>query len=67
MTTRKLAEDLGMNPKAITGLRKGTERGDWETLILLAEYFGVSIEQLFTVKDKESNVATTAPVAKRSN
>ncbi|MFL9458465.1 MULTISPECIES: hypothetical protein [Nostocales] len=40
-----------MNPKAITALKKGTEKGDWITLVKLSRYFGVPIEDLLEIED----------------
>ncbi len=51
LTVAKAAEDLKMNPRSITALRKGTEKGDWATLVKLSRYFNVTLEQLLEVEE----------------
>lgn len=51
MTVNQVAEDLGMNARSITTLRKGTEKGDWVTLVKLSKYFNVSIEELLEIEE----------------
>jgi DNA-binding XRE family transcriptional regulator len=56
LTITKAAEDLDMNPRSLTTIRKGTERGEWLTLLKLAEYLSeksgkqISLEDLFEVE-----------------
>jgi DNA-binding XRE family transcriptional regulator len=56
LTITKAAEELDMNPRSLTTIRKGTERGEWLTLLKLAEYLSeksgkqISLEDLFEVE-----------------
>lgn len=56
LTITKAAEDLNMNPRSLTTIRKGTERGEWLTLFKLAEYLSkitgkqIALEDLFEVE-----------------
>lgn len=56
LTITKAAEELQMNPRSLTTIRKGTERGEWLTLFKLAEYLSektgrhISLEDLFEVE-----------------
>jgi len=56
LTITQAAEDLEMNPRSLTNIRKGTERGEWITLFKLAEYLSkktgshISLEDLFEVE-----------------
>ena len=56
LTITQAAEDLDMNPKSLTNIRKGTERCEWITLFKLAEYLSektgkqISLEDLFEVE-----------------
>lgn len=56
LTITKAAEDLNMNPRSLTTIRKGTERGEWLTLFKLAEYLSektgekISLEDLFEIE-----------------
>ena len=42
----KLAMDLNMNQNSISRYETGEREADYETLIRLAEYFGVSVDYL---------------------
>ena len=58
LTGTQLAKDLGMNYRSITNLRKGTDRGSWETLVKLSRYFWsrlgreVKIEELLVIEEE---------------
>jgi DNA-binding XRE family transcriptional regulator len=49
MTVIQVAKDLDMNTRSITALKKGTEKGDWATLVKLSRYFQVPIDDLLQV------------------
>jgi hypothetical protein len=57
MTVERIAKELDMNPRSITTLRKGTERGDWGTLVKLSRWLSekhgrtISIEEMLTVEE----------------
>lgn len=59
LTGIKLAQELGMNYRSISTLRKGTDRGSWETLIKLSRFFSkrlgreVTIEDLLVIKEDD--------------
>jgi len=59
LTIAKAAEDLEMNPRSLTTIKKGTERGNWETLVKLARYFSqhygrqISLEELLRIEEDE--------------
>ncbi|MBE7014983.1 MAG: helix-turn-helix transcriptional regulator [Ruminococcaceae bacterium] len=42
----KLAMDLGLNQNSISRYEKGIREADYQTLVLLADYFNVSIDYL---------------------
>lgn len=48
----KLAMDLGMNQNAISRYESGAREADYKTLILLADYFHVSIDYLLERTDE---------------
>ena len=56
LTVTQAAEDLAMNPRSLTAIRKGTERGEWATLFKLVDYFSekagrqLALEELFEVE-----------------
>ena len=56
LTITQAAEDLEMNPRSLTTIRKGTERGEWATLFKLVDYFSekvgrpIALEELFEVE-----------------
>lgn len=54
MTVAKVARDLGMNTRSVTALKKGTEKGEWVTLVNLSRYFNVSVEDLLGAKEDEN-------------
>ncbi|MBR1558679.1 MAG: helix-turn-helix transcriptional regulator [Clostridia bacterium] len=47
----KLATDLNMNQNSISRYETGAHEADYETLIRLADYFGVSIDYLLEQTD----------------
>ena len=47
----KLAMDLGLNHNAVSRYENGVREADYATLILFAEYFGVSIDYLLERTD----------------
>lgn len=47
----KLAMDLGLNQNAVSRYENGVQEADYATLILFAEYFGVSIDYLLERTD----------------
>lgn len=51
LTVTQAAKDLKINPKTLTAIRKGTEKGDWATLVKLSRYFNVSIDQLLEIEE----------------
>jgi transcriptional regulator with XRE-family HTH domain len=53
MTVDKVAKELDVNPRTVSGLRKGTDKGDWSTLLNCARYFGVPVESLIKIEEEE--------------
>lgn len=59
LTIAQAAQDLKMNPRSLTTIKKGTERGNWETLVKLARYFSgiyqreIPLEELLKIEDDE--------------
>ena len=51
ITQLKLAMDLNMNQNNISRYEKCTREADYETLIILADYFDVSIDYLLERTD----------------
>ena len=51
ITQIKLAMDLNMNQNTISRYENGTRQADYQTLILLADYFDVSIDYLLERTD----------------
>ena len=47
----KLAMDLGLNQNSISRYENGAREADYKTLILLADYFNVSIDYLLERTD----------------
>lgn len=54
MTVVQVAKDLDMNARSITSLRKGTEKGDWATLVKLSRYFKVPISDLLEIEESDN-------------
>ena len=52
----KLAMDLNMNQNSISRYENGEREADYETLIVFADYFGVSVDYLLGRTDNP-NVA----------
>ncbi|MFG6095126.1 hypothetical protein SPB21_07740 [Leptothoe sp. ISB3NOV94-8A] len=48
-----------MNPRSITNIRKGTERGSWDTLVKLSRWLSwhtgetVSLDDLLVIEDDD--------------
>ena len=38
VTVEMAAKELNMNPRSVTTMRKGTERGHWETLVKVSRW-----------------------------
>jgi len=59
LTITQAAEDMNMNPRSLTTIRKGTERGEWLTLFKLIDYLSqktgkpISLEDLFEVEEDD--------------
>ncbi len=59
LTIAQAAEDLKMNPRSLTTIKKGTERGNWETLVKLARYFSniygrnIPLEELLKIEEDQ--------------
>lgn len=53
MTVDKVAKDLGVNPRTVSVLRKGTTKGDWATLLNCSRYFDVPLETLMQIDEEE--------------
>lgn len=50
----KLAFDLGLNKNCISRYENGAREADYKTLILLADYFNVSIDYMLERTDNPS-------------
>lgn len=53
MTVEKVAKELDVNPRTVSGLRRGTNKGDWSTLLNCARYFNVPVEALIQIEEEE--------------
>lgn len=59
VTLREASEALDMNQRSLTVIRKGTERGNWDTLVKLKRWLEsrhdrvISIEELLRVEDDD--------------
>lgn len=51
LTQQRLAIELNMNQNSISRYETGEHEADYRTLILLADYFGVSIDYLLERTD----------------
>ncbi|MDJ0599042.1 MAG: hypothetical protein QNJ37_09420 [Crocosphaera sp.] len=57
LTIAQAAQDLKMNPRSLTTIKKGTERGNWETLVKLSRYFSgiyqreIPLEELLKIEE----------------
>ena len=51
LTHQRLAIELNMNQNSISRYETGEHEADYRTLILLADYFGVSIDYLLERTD----------------
>lgn len=51
ITQLKLAMDLNLNQNSISRYEKGVREADYKTLIILADYFNVSIDYLLERTD----------------
>lgn len=54
ITQKRLAEDLKIPVSTLGGYVQGTSEPDFQTLLLLAGYFGVSTDYLLGVRSNES-------------
>ncbi len=54
-TVELVAKELGVNPRTVSGLRKGTNKGDWATLLNCARYFNVSVEDLIQINEESED------------
>ncbi len=52
VTQLKLAMDLGLNQNAVSRYETGEREADYKTLIMLAEYFDVTIDYLIGRTDE---------------
>jgi len=50
-TVGDVAEALGVTRKTVSQLKKGTEKGDWITLIKVAKYYGVPVEEVLEIQE----------------
>ncbi len=53
ITQLKLAMDLGLNQNSISRYETGEREADYKTLIMLADYFDVTIDYLLERTDDE--------------
>lgn len=51
MTQQRLAIELNMNQNTLSRYETGERQADYQTLILIADYFGVSIDYLLERTD----------------
>lgn len=51
LSTVDAAKELGMNPRSITTIRKGTERGSWDTLVKLSRWLSWRGEKEVSIND----------------
>ena len=51
ITQLKLAMDLGMNQNVISRYENGVRQADYEALIMIADYFDVSIDYILMRTD----------------
>lgn len=51
ITLGQIAQDLDMNARSITNLKRGTERGDWATAFRLARYLSEKLGRNFALED----------------
>ncbi len=54
LTLEKLGEEIGLTKQNISAYCLGKSTPNYETLVKLADYFGVSCDYLLTGKDKDS-------------
>lgn len=59
VTVKAAAEAMEMNERSIPGLKRGTEKGEWATLIKVQRWLSengtqVSLEELLEVTDETS-------------
>ena len=53
ITQLKLAMDLGLNQNSVSRYETGEREADYKTLIMLADYFDVTIDYLLERTDDE--------------
>ena len=56
MTQQRLAIELNMNQNTLSRYETGERQADYQTLILLADYFGVSVDYLLERTDNPTFV-----------
>ena len=52
ITQLKLAMDLGLNQNSVSRYETGEREADYKTLIMLADYFGVTVDYLLERTDE---------------
>lgn len=50
-TVGDVAKALGVTRKTVSQLKKGTEKGDWITLVKVSQYYGVPLENLLDIEE----------------
>lgn len=65
MTVEKVAKDLDVNPRTVSGLRRGTNKGDWSTLLNCARYFNVPVEALIQIDEEENDTTPEVKAGER--
>lgn len=61
MTQQRLAIELGMNQNTISRYENGEREADYRTLIVFADYFGVSIDYLLGRTDDPTFLRKASP------
>ena len=50
-TVGDVAKALGVTRKTVSQLKKGTEKGNWITLVKVSQYYGVPLENLLDIEE----------------
>ena len=50
-TVGDVAKALGVTRKTVSQLKKGTEKGNWSTLVKVSQYYGVPLENLLDIEE----------------
>ena len=61
ITQQRLAIDLNMNQNSISRYENGEREADYRTLIVFADYFGVSIDYLLGRTDDPTFLRKASP------